>query len=194
MHSLSAAALGAALVLTGCGGTTSSTSAPAQHGGAAGAAAEHAADVAFLSGMRPHHEQAVVMSDLVLAADPPAAVAELARQVKAAQAPEIGQMGTMLAALGQPVDGGHGGGHGGGHTGGHGGMMSDAEMAALRGARGAEAARLYLQGMIAHHRGAVEASQVELRDGTYAPARDLAERIVASQTAEIARMQELLAA
>lgn len=36
----------------------------------------NAADVEFLTGMKPHHAQAVEMSDIVLASNPPAAVAE----------------------------------------------------------------------------------------------------------------------
>ena len=134
-HLTSAAlALTGALVLTACGGgndTATSGSGSSMGGmdhgsstpsaGASVPALGNDADVAFLAGMKPHHEQAVEMSDMVLAADPPAPVAELAEQVKAAQAPEIEQMDQMLADIGADAESG-------GHSaGGHGGMMRDAD-------------------------------------------------------------------
>ncbi len=131
------------------------------------------------------------MSDIVLAANPPVEVAAIAKQIKDAQAPEIEQMNAMLDDLGETA-GEHGAGHGEGHSEGHGGMMSEQEMAALEAATGTEAARLYLEGMIEHHEGAIEASDVELADGTYAPARELAQQIKAAQQAEITTMKALL--
>lgn len=191
--------LSAALVLTACG-DSGDTAAAGGHSsnGSSSAAKGNDADVAFLQGMTPHHEQAVLMSDLVLAADPPAAVADLARRVKAAQAPEIDQMESMLAALGKQGGASHGGGHGGGHGGdgaqAHEGMMSDADLAALKAARGVDAARIYLKAMIVHHRGAIKASEAQLAEGSYGPARTLAEAIAKAQAAEIAEMEKLLAA
>lgn len=192
------AALATTLVLAACGGTDTATSDSGSgsggHGGGHSAtssptdAAADQADIAFLTGMAPHHRQAVEMSDMVLATMPPAPVAELARRVKAAQGPEIEQIGTMLTDLGHPTDPAAGGEH----TGGHEGMMGDAEMQALMQATGTQAARLYLTGMIAHHEGAVEAAEAELEDGTYEPARQLASDIAEGQAAEIAEMERLL--
>ena len=133
------------------------------------------------------------MSDMVLAADPPAQVAAIAQQIKDAQSPEIGQMETMLNDLGEEVAGtAHSGGHSAGMAG-HGGMMNDSDMAALMGATGTDAARLYLEGMIRHHQGAIEASEAELVDGAYPPALKLADEIKQAQGAEITTMQALLA-
>lgn len=204
-HRTASAALVATLVLAACGSTadtaTSDTATSdggaGRHGGGHGAssnppvteAAGHDADIAFLTGMRPHHRQAVEMSDMVLARTPPAAVAELARQVKAAQDPEVEQMDEMLADLGQRADSGS---HGDDHSGGHGGMMTDAQMSALMDAEGANAARLYLTGMIEHHEGAIQAAEVELKDGKHEPARQLARDIAKAQAAEITKMQKLL--
>lgn len=201
-HLTASAALAATLLLAACGGNVDDTASDAGsgsggHGGghSASSAAPSAtdadaneADIAFLTGMRPHHRQAVEMSEMVLAATPPASVAELARQVKAAQDPEIAQMDQMLADLGQPS----GDATGGGHAGGHGGMMGDAEMKALEQAEGAQAARLYLTGMIKHHEGAIEAAEAELADGTYEPARQLATTIAEDQAAEITELEQLL--
>jgi uncharacterized protein (DUF305 family) len=198
---LPAVALSAALTLAACGNegasdTATTGSSQSEHGGGHStdsAAQANEVDIRFLTGMTPHHEQAVEMSDIVLAADPPAEVAAIAREIKAAQAPEIEQMEQMLEALGEEAaGGGHGGGHSGGHSGGHGGMMSEQDMADLRAARGTEAARLYLEGMIAHHRGAVVASEEQIAEGEYAPAIALAKQIKATQEAEIAEMQALL--
>lgn len=189
------ALLSSALVLTACGNGGNDTAGGTGNGGSSASAATaqgNDADIAFLAGMTPHHEQAVEMSEMVLAADPPAEVAAIAEQIKGAQAPEIEQMKSMLAALGEePADGAHGGGHGGGMAG-HGGMMSEADMAALMDATGTDAARLYLEGMIAHHQGAIEASETEIAEGQYEPAIELAEQIKAAQTAEISEMQDLL--
>ena len=206
-HLTSAAlALAGALVLTACGGGSDtapsgsgSSSGGMDHGGASASSTPSAgadastrgndADIAFLTGMKPHHEQAVEMSDMVLAADPPAPVAELAQQVKAAQAPEISQMDQMLADLGHEA-GEH---HMSDGTMQHGGMMSDADMQELMGATGTDAARRYLEGMIEHHEGAIEAAQTEMADGAYPPAVDLAQQIAEDQAAEIAKMESLLA-
>lgn len=204
-------ALAGALVITACAGggndTAAGDSGSAGHNGGHSASTDptsstaqgddargNDADVSFLTQMKPHHEQAVVMSDLVLAANPPAPVAELARQVKAAQAPEIQQMEQMLADLGQPAetgDGAHAQGHG--HGGGHGGMMTDAEMDALMGATGTDAARMYLEGMIEHHRGAIEAAEAQVADGQHQPAVELARRIAEEQAAEIEELEAVLA-
>lgn len=198
-----ALALAAGLVLTACGGGGSDTagagSTGSEHGGSHttdGSAAEaNATDISFLTGMTPHHEQAVGMSEIILAKNPPAEVATLATAIKDAQAPEIKQMEAMLAELGQQSSSGeHGSEHGSGHGGGHGGMMSEQEMAALEIATGTQAARLYLEGMIEHHRGAIDASEKQIARGRYEPAIELAQQIKQAQAAEIAEMQALLQA
>ncbi len=65
----------------------------------------NAADLMFAAMMIPHHEQAVMMSDMVLAKknlDP--AVRELAEQIKAAQQPEIDTMNGWLKVWGTRPD------------------------------------------------------------------------------------------
>lgn len=52
----------------------------------------------------------------------------------------------------------------------------------------------FIQGMLAHHRGAVEMSQVALEYGTDEQARNLAQRIIDAQQAEIDEMEAWLAA
>ena len=192
-------ALAGALVLTACGNSDEDT-ATATNGSSTRSespsstpadttATGNDADAAFLAGMKPHHEQAVEMSDLVLAADPPAPVAELARQVKAAQAPEIEQMDEMMADLDHSMDGADMGDS----MMEHGGMMSDADMEQLMNATGTDAARMYLEGMIEHHQGAIDAAEAQIEDGQYQPAVELARKIAKDQAGEIAKMEGLLA-
>ena len=198
---LPALALATAVTLAACGdggsdtASTGSGSSSSQHGGGHSGGDKgsestqgNAADVEFLTGMKPHHEQAVEMSDIVLKANPPAAVAALAQRIKDAQTPEIEQMNQMLGELGEPTDGGE---HEG-HSTGHGGMMSEEDLADLEAATGTEAARLYLQAMIVHHEGAIEAADEEIADGKYGPAVALAKKIKTAQEAEISEMQALL--
>ena len=122
---------------------------------------------------------------MVLAAHPSAEVARLAKQIKGAQAPEIEQLNAMLKTFG--VDGGHSA-HGA-----HGGMMTGDEMKALDAADGAEASRLFLEMMIEHHQGAIDAAKTEIEQGKHGPAKALAENIAKAQAEEIDTMRKLLA-
>jgi len=146
-------------------------------------------DTAFAANMVPHHEGAVEMADVLHEKDGvPADVRALAQRIKDAQQPEINQMSGWLDMWGVDGMAGHGG-----HTMMINGMMSDEDMAALESADGAEAARLFLEGMITHHKGAIDMAQVEVTGGVYPDAVALAKKIVADQTAEIAEMERLLA-
>ena len=168
------------------------------------------ADLMFAQHMIPHHQQAIEMSDMLLAKqgiDP--RVSDLAKQIKAAQGPEIQQMQGWLTQWGNPpmppMPSGDMPGHGNmpGMTGmpmptasgmpGMSGMMSDGDMAALRNAQGVEASKLFLTQMIAHHEGAITMAQNEIKDGRYAAAVELARSIVAAQQREIETMKGILA-
>ena len=149
-------------------------------------AADHNdADVAFAQGMIPHHEQAIEMSDLALMQATNTDVKSLAQRIKDAQGPEVDQMKRWLQQWGRPVSGGHAG-----HMGS--GMLSHGEMTELMKASGRAFDRMFLQGMIRHHEGAVTMAQEELQKGQHAEAKQLAQRIVDSQRAEINEMQALL--
>ena len=73
------------------------------------------------------------------------------------------------------------------------GMMTGDDLARLDSARGTEAAKLFLSQMIAHHEGAVEMANAEVRSGKNSAAVALGKNIAASQTAEIQEMKDLLA-
>ncbi|MCM3486580.1 MULTISPECIES: DUF305 domain-containing protein [Kocuria] len=210
---LTTLALASALALAGCGtsgaqegaGTDAETAAPAASASAAtstGAAsgepiaAEHNdADVMFAQMMLPHHEQAVEMSEMLLAKDDvPAEVAEFAQRVIDAQGPEIERMNDMLTAWeaepladAEDMDGmDHGSGAG------MSGMMSEEDMSALEDAQGTGAAQLYLEQMTVHHEGAVEMAQEQIEQGQNPQAVELARQVVADQEAEIAEMEQML--
>ena len=147
------------------------------------------ADVMFATMMIPHHQQAIEMSDMILAKEGMnPEVADLARQIKAAQGPEITQMSGWLAGWGEnPSPMGMDHDMGGGMD----GMMSQAEMDALDQATGDAAARLFLKGMIKHHQGAITMAEKELADGQNPEAKKLAQQIIDAQKAEIATMNQL---
>ncbi|MFL0670810.1 MAG: DUF305 domain-containing protein [Erythrobacter sp.] len=56
----------------------------------------------------------------------------------------------------------------------------------------ADADVAFMQGMLAHHKGAVEMSEVALKHAKDEKARDLATRVIAAQKAEIAEMEAWL--
>ena len=188
--------LGSTLALAGCAdagdgsgmeGHDMGNGSPSQDAGADAAGANDA-DVMFAQMMIPHHEQALVMSRIVLdteGVDP--AVVDLATRIEGAQEPEITTMEGFLAEWGASTTGDHSG-----HE--MDGMLSDEEIQALEAADAATVSRLFLEGMIAHHEGAVDMAEAELADGKNPEALALAQEIIDAQEAEIAEMQELLAA
>jgi len=193
-----AAALAASLGLAGCGtgsGTSGSTM-PMDHGSSApmssmmpDANADHnQADIMFSQMMIPHHQQAVEMSDILLAKPGiPAPVASLATRIKDAQTPEIKQMTGWLEGWNVPTMMSDHSGHG------MGGMVDDDGIARLKAAQGTDAARLFLEQMTGHHEGAIDMAQQEIGSGKYPQTIQLARDIVKAQEAEITEMKELLA-
>ncbi|HEX9834064.1 MAG TPA: DUF305 domain-containing protein [Mycobacterium sp.] len=166
------------------------------------AEAHNQADVMFAQHMIPHHQQAIEMSDMILAKqgiDP--RVVELANQIKAAQGPEIEQMQGWLKEWGQPTMPGMpgpGGMPGMSEMPGMpgmpmAGMMSAEDMAALQNAQGVEASKLFLTQMIEHHQGAITMALTEIDSGQSHPAITLAQSIIAAQQKEIDTMEGILA-
>ncbi len=186
-------ALGALVMMTGCGSSSSSSDSTSVGDSLAGdspAVDFDDADVMFAQMMIPHHEQAIEMSDIAL--DPQVSasetVRELATRIKGAQDPEIDQMTGLLAAWGEStvmdpdVD--------------HGSMMSGMltvdDLDALSQLRGAEFDTAWLEAMIAHHEGAIQMAQDVLNDGVNLEVRSLAEQIIEGQQAEIDEMRALV--
>lgn len=157
----------------------------------------NATDVGFAQGMIPHHAQALEMADQALATSKDADVLALAAQIKSAQAPEIEMMTGWLRRWGQTVPSSAMGSMAGHDMSGMDGMMMDgmmsqADMDRLNSSTGTAFDRLWLELMIQHHEGAVKMAKSEITGGKNADAEALAQSIISSQQAEIARMNSLL--
>jgi uncharacterized protein (DUF305 family) len=188
-------ALAAAVTLAGCS-SDSGSMAGMDHGSSSTVAPSSSAeagtfndqDVMFAQMMSAHHQQAIEMSDMLLAkTGVPENVTQFAEKVKAAQQPEIETMTGWLDAWGESADSMSGMDHSGG------GMMSDDDMAALEQANGADAGKLFLEQMTQHHQGAIEMAQTEVESGENPDAIELAQKIITDQTAEIDEMKAMLA-
>ncbi|MGW1956051.1 DUF305 domain-containing protein [Streptomyces sp. NPDC001920] len=195
---LTATAATTALVLAACGGDGGSGSAaPAGKPSSsnAQAAAHNDQDVTFAQGMIPHHQQAVQMAEMAADRASSAQVEDLAARIEKAQAPEIATMSGWLKTWGEDVPSASPGmDHSGGHSDGSGmaGMMDGKAMDQLMKASGKGFDTMFLTMMIEHHEGAVEMATTEKKKGEYGPARELADTIITTQTAEIREMNKLL--
>ncbi len=191
----------AVATLAGCAdaGTEPTTAAPATPAASSTATssgevseAHNDADTEFAQMMIVHHEGAIEMADLATDKAESAEVKDLAERIAQAQGPEIEQMTAWLEAWGEDVSPSEHGGmdHGGMEMD---GMSQEEMMAHLEGLEGQEFDQAFLEGMIAHHQGAVEMADAELAEGENPEALALAEKIISDQEAEIAEMQEMLA-
>ena len=188
----------AALVLAACGSNGDS---PTGHDGhtsksptasASASRGQHnAADVAFAQGMIPHHRQAVEMADLAPSRAQSEQVKKLAEQIKKAQEPEIKTLTSWLTSWNEEVPAEDAMDHSMHGNGMH-GMMGTEEMDKLRKSSGKAFDTAFLEMMIKHHQGAVAMAETEQTDGAYQPAKDMADAIVTSQSAEITQMNKLL--
>lgn len=187
-RTLMSVALAGALALAGC--SAAEETAPDSTTEAGEQAEHNDADVMFAQMMIPHHQQAVEMSETLLAKDGvPSEVADFAQQVIDAQGPEIDRMNAMLTTWGaDPTPSSTGQGHGSPMK----GMMSEDDLRQLEDAQGTEAARLYLEQMIHHHEGAVEMAREQVDTGQNPQAQELAQEVIDAQQAEIEQMRTML--
>jgi uncharacterized protein (DUF305 family) len=187
------AAIAAALFLSSCNSSASvdqtsheQTDAPVITGEPAGFNAD---DVAFATNMIPHHKQAVELSALVGDRSTNPELIELAKQISAAQGPEIEIMKVLLVQWKENADtGSEHGGHGSAMV----GMVDEATMTKLKSLNGAEFDTLWLQSMISHHQGAIEMARAEITNGENVDAKGLAQTISDTQQAEIGQMKQML--
>lgn len=142
------------------------------------------ADIMFLQMMIPHHQQAIDMSNLALTRSKNSELLALANKIKSAQSAEIVQMKAWLKDAGAGEDPGHSM-----HD--MGGMLSDQEMAELNTSTGTTFDKLWLNGMIGHHDGALHMTNMII-DADNAELKAFGEGIIKVQTAEIAQMKEML--
>ena len=142
-------------------------------------------DADFAAMMIPHHQGAIDMAAVELKYGSDAAILQLAREIKAAQQPEIDRMRAWQSAHG---------------------AVATADAAVERTAYGAASLTMmngmmgdsmahsgnadvdFVKLMIPHHQGAIAMAAVELKYGRDAGLHALAEAIIAAQQGEIAEM------
>jgi len=152
-------------------------------------------DLLFLQHMIVHHQQAVDMGRLVPSRSTRAEFVRFTDYVRRAQAAEIALMQSWLdlaATRGLDVPEHHL----------HGdppmpGMLSSAQMAAIEASSGAEFERLWLEGMILHHQGAIDMAHAQQEHQRATRRRPyglgvLVEDILEEQRAEITKMRTWL--
>src|SRR5437764_10565027 len=198
LRSSAAVLLLAAALSNGCASSASSRLHPTPPG--LGRLPFSDADVEFMSGMIPHHAQAVVMAGWAPSHSARSDVAVLCERIVVAQRDEIAMMQTWLADRGQEVPDATSTRHkmtmnGTTHEMLMPGMLTDEEMAQLDRARGPEFDRLFLVGMIKHHQGAID--MVDKLFKSYGAAQDetvykFASDVYADQSIEIDKMHEML--
>jgi uncharacterized protein (DUF305 family) len=150
------------------------------------------ADVEFMQGMISHHAQAIEMTDLLKTRTERPEMRRLAERIDISQADEIRMMQEWLMARGQVAPDQHAHHHEGMMMP---GMLTPEQMATLAAARGAAFDRLFLQGMIAHHQGALTMVADLMRQPGAAQESAIfsfVSDVEADQSAEIERMGAML--
>ena len=149
------------------------------------------ADVSFMQGMIPHHRQALEMTALVRQHAVTEAVQRMALRMEISQRDEIALISAWLADRGETIEMSNMGAMQHEMM----GMLTPEQMQTLSETRGMDFDRLFLEGMIQHHRGAL-AMVTELFSTSGAAQEStifkFAEEIDADQLMEIERMQGLL--
>lgn len=177
------------------------------------------ADVGFMQHMIVHHAQAVEMVALLETRGSDRRVQLLGRRIALSQSAEMALMRGWLEERGQSTEmpamdhaamghGAHAGMDHGTHAGhaGHGqsaddtpvmaGMLTPRQMRTLAAASGTAFDRLFLEGMIQHHQGALDMVSDLMETPNAAEdtmLSDFTASVVADQQAEILRMRSLLA-
>jgi uncharacterized protein (DUF305 family) len=200
-----AAGLFAAVTITGCGhaamNAKKSIHQPTAEQRALGIYQAYSdADIEFMTGMIPHHAQAVIMAGWAPMHGARSDVAILCERIVVGQQDEIRSMQQWLRDRGQPVPDAASTRmkmkmNGVEHDMLMPGMLTDEEMAALDKARGSEFDRLFLIGMIKHHQGAID--MVNDLFKAYGAAQDdtiykFASDVFADQSIEIDVMNKML--
>jgi uncharacterized protein (DUF305 family) len=146
------------------------------------------ADIAFMQDMIHHHTQAIRMTGYVPERAQGRAVRLLAKRMRISQEDETAMMARWLEAQGEEAFGVHE------EDELMPGMLTEAELDRMEAARGREFNRLFLEGMIRHHQGAITmVAQLYAAGGGLEPEIDaFARHVEADQTIEIDRMEKLL--
>ncbi|MFC6088440.1 DUF305 domain-containing protein [Saccharothrix lopnurensis] len=176
------------LVLTACGGgdPTPQAAPPPTASTAAETAEFNDTDVMFLHMAVPHHRAGLEIVRLAEERDIRPDVKTLASAIKVTQLSEVDSMTQWLADWGQPESAGdtpelHAG-HGGDHS------TSPEAIAELAATPAADFETAFLNLLIGHQHNAVEIAKLEREGGANPQAKELANRIFESRTAQIAQL------
>lgn len=142
------------------------------------------ADAEFVAGMIPHHEQALELVDLLEAGVSDGNTLALAQRMRVAQTGELEFLNGWQTTHADLMTGHH-------HA--HAlGMATPEELDTLATLSGSDAERAFLQLMIRHHQGAIDMATDRLKVSGAGAITEYARNVFADQSAEIARMQQLL--
>jgi uncharacterized protein (DUF305 family) len=137
-------------------------------------------EIMFAQMMIPHHEQAILMSEIALKKSKNQGVLKLSKQIKSLQSTEKSQLTYWLKATdsSMTMD----------HDMKMSGMLTKKELASLNNLTGTKFDRSFLELMIKHHKGALEMLDL-LSDSQNAEAKALAKAIKSGQSKEISTMK-----
>ena len=153
-----------------------------------------AVDVGFVRDMKKHHAQAVEMGGIVHRRSPDKDLNYLAYDILTTQQGQIGIMTGWLDMSGHSQSGGKSMAWMEGHDGPMAGMATREEIARLETVPVDRMHELFLRLMIRHHAGALPMAEYVVDRGKSPHVVALAQGVVASQTAEIDLMNDLLRA
>lgn len=184
-------------------GEPARTIAPEDYEGMGDADVVTDADADFMTMMIGHHAQAVQMAQLVPDRSTSEQIAKFAERIRLTQEGEIRYMSDWLTDHDLPVPAvatasaapSDGSGPRAPQAHDHDampGMLTDTEMTALADADGTEFDRLFLEGMIKHHGGALEMVADVAAAGRDETVQEFSGNVAADQIAEIDRMSRLL--
>ena len=159
-----------ALILSGCAKSSQSSSDFSSN------------DITFAEMMIPHHEQAIEMSELAFQNTSNSEVLKIAQEIGDSQSPAIELMKSWTGVK-ESTHAGHL----------MEGMLSEVEISELRAAKNDAFDLLFLEGMIKHHRGAIEMAKDAIYSDNIEVA-NLSASIMKTQEIEITLMQDLLLA
>lgn len=168
-------------------------------------------DVGFAQDMKVHHLQAITMAGVARDKSTDPEIHNLAFDIESTQLDQVGEMTGWLTAWTQPelpqpgraamswMKGASGHNHGdlgGGATtpAQMPGMATPEEISRLKSLTGKQLDTYFLQLMLRHHQGAVPMAQYANQRAGVGFVRDLAQKMVSSQSAEVALMTKMLAA
>lgn len=158
-------------------------------------------DVEFMQGMIHHHGQAVEMTALIESRTENKEIRRLGARISQSQSDEINFMKRWLISRGEKTEMEMPDMDGDMNMSEHKhhhlmpGMLTEKQMNALKNAKGAEFDKLFLQGMIQHHKGALEMVEDLFKTtgaGQDAEIFNFATDVDSGQRAEIRIMQTLL--